>query len=161
MNTYWLPNSGTTESFWEHEWNKHGTCINTLAPSCYGETYTPGMEAVDFFTRTVGLFKTLDTYTALANAGITPSAEVTYTNQQIQNALSQVTGSAVVLGCTKGVLNQAWYTYNVRGSLQTGVFVATDPAGSGARGTCPGSGIRYLPKRVGYAAGEEGVDAPE
>lgn len=161
MNTYWLPDAGTTESFWEHEWNKHGTCINTLAPSCYGDAYTPGVEVVDFFTRTVELFKTLDTYTALANAGITPSAEVTYTNQQIQDALTQVTGSAVVLGCTKGALNQAWYSYNVRGSLQTGTFVPTDPAGSGGRGTCPTSGIWYLPKGEDSSAAEEGVDAPE
>jgi ribonuclease T2 len=161
MNTYWLPDTGTSENFWEHEWNKHGTCINTLAPSCYGDAYTPGMEVVDFFTRTVELFKTLDTYTALANAGITPSTEVTYTNQQIQDALTQVTGSAVVLGCTEGALNQAWYSYNVRGSLQTGTFVPTDPAGSGGKGTCPHTGISYLPKGGDAGPAKEGVDATE
>ena len=26
MNTYWLPDAGTAESFWEHEFNKHGSC---------------------------------------------------------------------------------------------------------------------------------------
>ena len=57
MNSYWLPNSGTPESFWEHEWNKHGTCINTLAPSCYGDGYQPGDEVVDFFTKAVDTFK--------------------------------------------------------------------------------------------------------
>lgn len=119
------------------------------------------MEVVDFFTRTVELFKTLDTYTALANAGITPSTEVTYTNRQIQDALTQVTGSAVILGCRKGALNQAWYSYNVRGSLQAGTFVPTDPAGSGGKGTCPRSGIRYLPKGGNYETAEEGVDAPQ
>jgi ribonuclease T2 len=149
MNTYWLPDQGTTEHFWEHEWNKHGTCINTLAPSCYGPAYTPGLEVVDFFARTVELFKTLDTYTALANAGITPSTDVTYSADQIQAALTNVTGSSVVLGCNRGVLNQAWYSYNVRGSLQTGDFVPTEPVGTGGKGTCPGSGIQYLPKGVG------------
>jgi Ribonuclease T2 family len=57
MNTYWLPDRGSAETFWEHEWNKHGTCINTLAPSCYGDSYSPGDEVVDFFSRTVELFK--------------------------------------------------------------------------------------------------------
>jgi len=57
MNTFWLPNSGTPENFWQHEWNKHGTCVNTLAPSCYGEGYNAGDEVVDFFTRAVALFK--------------------------------------------------------------------------------------------------------
>ena len=119
------------------------------------------MEVVDFFTRTVELFKTLDTYTALSNAGITPSTEVTYTSQEIQDALTKVTGHAVVLGCTKRALNQAWYSYNVRGSLQTGEFVPADPAGSGGKGTCPDRGIKYLPKGGDYGTAEEGVDAPE
>jgi ribonuclease T2 len=57
MNSYWLPDSGTPESFWEHEWNKHGTCINTLAPSCYGDGYQPGDEVVDFFNKAVETFK--------------------------------------------------------------------------------------------------------
>jgi ribonuclease T2 len=25
MQNYWVSNSGTAESFWEHEWGKHGT----------------------------------------------------------------------------------------------------------------------------------------
>jgi ribonuclease I len=57
MNSYWLPNSGTAESFWEHEWNKHGTCINTLAPGCYGDDYQVGDEVVDFFNKAVETFK--------------------------------------------------------------------------------------------------------
>ena len=57
MNTYWLPDRGTLEHFWEHEWNKHGTCVNTLAPSCYGEGYQAGDEVIDFFNRAVEVFK--------------------------------------------------------------------------------------------------------
>lgn len=149
MSTYWLPNSGTAEHFWQHEWNKHGTCINTLAPSCYGPTYTPGsaIEVVDFFTRTVELFKSLDTYSALAEAGITPSTEKTYTRDEIQEALKKVTGQEVVLGCYRGQLNQAWYYYNVRGNVQSGTFVPTAPSVSG-KGSCPVRGVRYLPKRA-------------
>jgi len=144
MNTYWLPDQGTAEHFWEHEWNKHGTCINTLSPSCYGDDYSAGIEVVDFFTRTVELFKTLDTYTALTNAGIYPSYDTTYSQNDIQDALTAVTGSSVVIGCEHGALNQAWYSYNVKGSVQTGEFIPTDPAGSG-KGTCPRR-IKYLPK---------------
>lgn len=136
MEKYWLPNSGTNEHFWEHEWNKHGTCINTLAPSCYTSSYNNGVEVVDFFARAVEVYKGLDTYKALEAAGITPSTSKTYTSAEIQEALTKVTGSAVVLGCSSGKLNQAWYSFNVRGSLQTGSFVATAPAGKGGRGTC-------------------------
>lgn len=62
MNTYWLSNSEGPESFWEHEWSKHGTCISTIEPSCYSN-YQVGEEAVAFFQVVVDLFKSLDTYT--------------------------------------------------------------------------------------------------
>ena len=88
----------------------------------------------------------LDTYTALSNAGIVPSSSATYAKSDIQSALSAITGSEVVLGCTGGKLNQAWYSFNVKGSLQSGEFVHTEPAGKGGRGTCPEVGIKYLPK---------------
>lgn len=147
MNTYWLPNRGSPDSFWEHEWNKHGTCVNTLAPSCYGSSYAVGDEVVDFFTRAVGLFQQLDTYAALAKAGILPSTRKTYTAAQIQDAISAVTGREVYLGCNRGRLNEVWYSFNVKGSLQGGEFVATEPVGKSFKNSrCPSRGIRYLPK---------------
>jgi hypothetical protein len=60
MEKYWLPNSGTLEHFWQHEFNKHATCINTLAPSCYGEAYKQGDEVVDFFAKATEVFKVCD-----------------------------------------------------------------------------------------------------
>ena len=143
MNTYWQPNSGSSESFWEHEWNKHGTCINKLAPSCYGADYQAGQEVVDFFTKTVATFQNLDTYTALANAGITPDDTATYTRAEIQNALTAVTGSPVTIDCTSGNLNQVYYAFNIQGSLQSGTLQPI----AAAKGTCPSSGIRYNPKQ--------------
>ncbi len=168
MLKYWLPNRGTPENFWLHEWNKHGTCVNTLSPSCYagtstsssafaaggsggadlkarGDGYKPGLEVVEYFQRAVSLFEELDTYQALAEANIYPSYTRRYSAQQLQQALRSVTGHDVVLGCSRGSFNQAWYTFNVRGGLQTGEFVPAEPAGGG-RGTCPRMGIRYWPK---------------
>jgi ribonuclease T2 len=62
MNTYWVDLDGNDESFWEHEWGKHGTCISTLKPSCY-TGYTAQEEVPDYFQKTVDLFKSLDSYT--------------------------------------------------------------------------------------------------
>lgn len=62
MNIYWKNDDGTDESFWEHEWDKHGTCIGTLEPSCYTD-YVATQEVADFFQKTVDLFQTLDSYT--------------------------------------------------------------------------------------------------
>ena len=61
MKQFWKDQGGQDESFWEHEWNKHGTCYSTLSPKCYSQ-YTPNEEVVDFFTQTTNLFKTLPTY---------------------------------------------------------------------------------------------------
>ncbi|CAD6505338.1 BgTH12-00829 [Blumeria graminis f. sp. triticale] len=148
MSTYWLPNRGTAENFWQREYNKHGTCINTLMPSCYGADYAPGDEVIDFFEKAVGLFRRLDTYQALAAAGITPSFVQTYTAAEIEKALTEVTGSSVVLGCWHGQLSQAWYSFNVKGSLQTGQFVPSRTVGKYWRGNCPVAGIKYLPKKL-------------
>lgn len=65
MNIYWKDYQGNDESFWEHEWGKHGTCISTLSPNCY-TNYAPQEEVVAYFQKTVDLFKTLDSYSVHA-----------------------------------------------------------------------------------------------
>ncbi|KAI9844320.1 MAG: Ribonuclease T2 precursor (RNase T2) [Thelocarpon superellum] len=143
MNTYWKDVNGNDESFWEHEWGKHGTCISTLDTGCYTD-YAPHEELLDFLNTTVTLFQHLDTYQTLANAGIVPSTTATYTLAEIQDAISSVRGYAVTLGCQRGQLNEVWYHFNVMGSVQTGTFLPTSPDGS--KSTCPSTGIKYLPK---------------
>lgn len=144
MSENWKSNSGSDESFWEHEWNKHGTCISTLEPHCYTQ-HKPTEEVVQYFNRTVGLHQSLPSYQWLADAGITPSVSATYTEAQIQAALgAHRDGVTVYLGCTGGdELDEIWYFFNVRGSAQTGTFV---PADALADSQCPRTGIRYLPK---------------
>ncbi|KAH8588132.1 ribonuclease T2-like protein [Bisporella sp. PMI_857] len=143
MNTYWKDYQGNDESFWEHEWDKHGTCISTLEPSCYNG-YTGQEEVVDYFGIAVELFKGLDSYATLANAGIIPSTTVTYTFAEIQAALTLAHGFPVTISCTSGALDQIWYHYNVLGSVQTGEFVPTSPDGS--KSGCPDTGVKYIPK---------------
>jgi ribonuclease T2 len=147
MSTYWKDYQGDDESFWYHEWAKHGTCISTLEPSCYTD-HKATEEVVDYFRKAVDLFKGLPSYEWLKAAGIEPSTTKTYTFSQIQAALAvNRPGVEVTLGCKSGVFNEIWYHYDVRGSLQTGEFVASDP--DGTKSTCPQTGIKYLPKGGG------------
>ncbi|KAH8668113.1 ribonuclease-like protein T2 [Tricladium varicosporioides] len=146
MNTYWVDINGNDESFWEHEWAKHGTCVSTLAPSCY-TSYTPTQEVPDYFQKTVDLFKSLDSYSALSKAGIVPSTTATYTSAQIQAALKSAFGVTAMIQCASGALDEIWgvqYSYYVQGSLQTGTFVPTNPVGGTS--SCASTGIKYLPK---------------
>lgn len=139
MSKYWKDYKGDDESFWEHEWSKHGTCVSTLEPSCY-ENYDPTEEAADYFDTTVELFKALPTYEWLADADILPSESKTYRLDAVQAALQEQHGAEVTLGCKGQRLNEVWYHYNVKGSLQEGEFVAAEP--DGTKGSCP-QDVRY------------------
>lgn len=145
MKTYWTSNVDSEENFWKHEWDKHGTCISTLDPDCYTD-YKPTEEVPDYFSKAVDLFKSLPTYDWLKAAGIPPSESQTYSLSEIQSALSAKHGASVYLGCTDdGSLDEVWYFFNVRGSLQTGEFVSTEAVG--ATSSCPDTGVKYAPKK--------------
>ncbi|GAA5879383.1 hypothetical protein JCM1840_006029 [Sporobolomyces johnsonii] len=145
MNVYWKDYQGDDNSFWAHEWGKHGTCISTLNTTCYGSTYTPYEEVVDYFGRAVSLFKTLPTYTWLADAGILPSTSQTYTLAQLQSVAVQNFGYEAIWGCTdNNELDEVWYGYTTRGPIKGGKFEAAAP--DGAKSSCPDTGIKYLPK---------------
>ncbi|CAP72981.1 uncharacterized protein PODANS_2_4050 [Podospora anserina S mat+] len=150
MDRYWLASSGPNSRLWEHEFNKHGTCINTLAPACYGDSHKPGLEVVDYFQRAAALFRTLDTYHALQTAGIVPHPRKHYPLADVQAALEKYSGGKVVLRCggRRDVLHEAWYVYFIRGSLQTGDFIPAQDRGGKEEdaGNCA-PWIKYLPKR--------------
>jgi ribonuclease T2 len=112
MQKYWKDYQGDDESFWEHEWSKHGTCISTLDPDCYPD-YQPTQEVPDFFNKTVSLFQSLPSYQFLSDAGIVPSTSQTYSSADIQAALSKGhDGMEVYLGCKSSALNEIWYFFN-------------------------------------------------
>lgn len=152
MDRYWVADRGSNANLWMHEYNKHAQCINTLAPSCYGEGYAPGREVVDYFTRATGLFRTLDTYTALSLAGIVPHPRTHYPIEDVRAILEQFSGGRVVLRCggagrRRDELHEAWYYFFVQGSLQRGEFVpAHDYGAHGDLNNCA-PWVKYLPKR--------------
>ncbi|KAK9454486.1 ribonuclease T2-like protein [Dipodascopsis uninucleata] len=147
MHQIWKSSNGNDDHLWTHEWNKHGTCISTLEPKCYGSYDNSSQAIVEYFSRAVQLNSELDTFEALASAGISPNWERSWSKIQILEALGEslADGHNVTLGCTRGnVLNEVWYHFNVQGRTQDGEFIPTDP--DGFKGSCPETGIKYLPK---------------
>ena len=129
MSVYWKDDGGNDESFWEHEWGKHGTCISTFDTTCYID-YVPTQEVVDFFQKTLQLFSVLDTYTFLKDAGIVPSATETYTYAEIRKALVQdrhVNATIECSGANSTELDEVYYYYNVYGSAQDGTYIPAQP----------------------------------
>ncbi|ROT39894.1 ribonuclease Trv [Sodiomyces alkalinus F11] len=156
MHRYWVAASGSNEHLWTHEYNKHASCINTLTSSCYGGDYRPGMEAVEYFTRAFHLFRNLDTYMALAWAGIVPTHESTYELAVVQKALEKYSGGSVVLKCSgheRSVMHEAWYAFFVQGNLQSGRFIPARGYGEhGDVGNCADQ-VWYLPKKCRWPGG--------
>ncbi|GLB35849.1 putative RNase T2 family protein [Lyophyllum shimeji] len=141
MQTYWVDINGQNEQFWAHEWAAHGTCMSTLRTTCLPSGSAQGAEAVAFFQTVVRLFKTLPTYTWLANAGILPSSTATYTLSALTSALTSASGGFTpALDCQSGSLNAISWYFNLKGSVIDGVFV---PISAPKAGTCPSSGIKY------------------
>ncbi|KAF8608201.1 ribonuclease T2 [Ceratobasidium sp. AG-I] len=143
MHTYWKPDRGSDEDFWQHEWFKHGTCLSTLKPACISSPIE-GQDAIYYFTRVVNLFKNLTTYNFLEEAGIHPSSTKTYTLDQITTAVKHKWGFTPALNCTGKSLNQISYYYNLKGSIIDGELVAIDAPKAG---NCHSTGLRYPPKR--------------
>ncbi|KZT19937.1 ribonuclease T2, partial [Neolentinus lepideus HHB14362 ss-1] len=150
MNTYWVSDDDAPEEFWAHEWKTHGTCVSTLEPACFKE-YTEAQEVVPYFATVVGLFKQLDTYGALAAAGITPSEDQTYALEDMQSAVEKATGFVPDFTCRDGALTTVMYYLNAQGPLQEGQFVQSRASRSGG---CPEEGVGYPVKRVGGGEGD-------
>ena len=129
MAVYWKDYQGQDESFWEHEWGKHGTCISTFDTACYTD-YVPTQEVVDYFEKTLQLFSVLDTYKFLKDAGIVPSTTKTYTYAEIRKALVRDRHVNATIECTgknNTELDEVYYYYNVYGSAQDGTYIPAQP----------------------------------
>ncbi|OJD27856.1 hypothetical protein ACJ73_00738 [Blastomyces percursus] len=111
--------------------------------ACYSQ-YSDQEEVADYFQVAVDLFKQVDTYQALKDAGPVPDSSMAYDLSEIQDAISAEHSQEVTLKWERGKLKEVWYFWNVRGNVQTGEWVSTSPAGSGS--SCPRAGITYLPK---------------
>ncbi|KAF8640509.1 hypothetical protein AX17_000171 [Amanita inopinata Kibby_2008] len=122
MQTYWVDINGNDETFWEHEWNTHGTCMSTLEPSCLPTGSPTGAEAVAFFQTVVRLFQSYNIYGGLSAAGITPSATATHSLSTLQSALKSAFGVTPAFYCSSGSLNQIYVYFHLQGSVIDGAF---------------------------------------
>ncbi|PVH18446.1 uncharacterized protein CXQ87_001373 [Candidozyma duobushaemuli] len=154
MEKVWKNFNGDDESLWIHEFNKHATCIKTIRPKCYSD-YQTDENVYDFFKISVGLYEKYPTFDFLAQAGIHPSLDATYTKQQIADALnSQFSDKTVYFKCNKyNALQEIWYFHHLKGSLLSEEFIPIDAL---TRSSCPENGIKFLPKASKGPSGRRG-----
>ncbi|CDH53821.1 ribonuclease t2 [Lichtheimia corymbifera JMRC:FSU:9682] len=137
MNTYWPSNKGDNSEFWTHEWNKHGTCVTTLDPECYGDSYQKNDDVVDYFHQALDLRSKYDLHAILSKASITPGGS--YSVSDIEDAIKESTGAAPKVTCSGGDIEEIWLYFHVKGKDG---YVPTD---SVDKSTCSGS-VNY-PKK--------------
>ncbi|KAF8760135.1 Ribonuclease T2 family [Rhizoctonia solani] len=145
INQYWLNNNGTNEEFWEHEYNKHGTCISTLEPQCFKKSSKNQFpELVTRIGQLTPYIKDLPTYKWLKAKGIV-RALLPHTPSLKSNRLLPLKPGLFPLSADKqGYLSEMWYHYVVQGSVGTGKFIHSAP--DGPKSSCPETGIKYVPK---------------
>ncbi|CAN6602711.1 ribonuclease T2-like [Trichomonascus vanleenenianus] len=154
MGEVWKNLGGNDVELWLHEFNKHGTCMYTLNPSCYGEGASKYQYASDFYDAAVTLFRELPTYEWLKEAGIEPSTDKRWTVKQFQDVLSAKFGKSVGILCDRhNAINQIFYYYNLKGSVASGDFVPREALSGSSN--CK-DGFKYLPKGSGGGGGGGG-----
>ncbi|KAK9474321.1 ribonuclease T2-like protein [Dipodascopsis tothii] len=132
-------------NLWVHEWNKHGTCMSTMRPQCYGDNPKANEIAlIEYYAKAIQVFYSLPTYHVLAERGIVPSYTKKYRRDDVAEAFRNFTGGHdVTLGCHQGEFTEVWYHFNVMGSAQHGKYLFADADGD--KSTCP-EYISYRPK---------------
>ncbi|KAJ1649178.1 hypothetical protein IWQ61_009652 [Dispira simplex] len=112
MTEYWPSNRNDNNYFWSHEWNKHGTCVSTLEPRCYGDMYKPRQEIAEYFGQIRNLYNTFDLYEVLRKYNIVPGAS--YPRINMVNAVYKELGLQPRFYCKRGRLQEVrvWYYVN-------------------------------------------------
>lgn len=88
MNTDWPSLNGNSQSFWSHEWSKHGTCASDVFST-----------QLEYFSGALQARQKYDIVAALAKASIQPSNSVGFTMQQFKDALTTAYGAAGMVQC--------------------------------------------------------------
>ncbi|KAI9328632.1 ribonuclease T2-like protein [Obelidium mucronatum] len=105
---YWISYKGTDmasyDSFWVHEWGKHGTCYSPADSKCVGATGAADLEK--YFGDALKTRNTYDLYAPLYNAGVIPNGN-SYDKTQFKNAiLAAFPGTNIGLACTGSYVNE-------------------------------------------------------
>ncbi|KAG0339362.1 ribonuclease T2-like [Podila horticola] len=152
MNTFWPTSKGAIDpvthraspnSFWSHEWTKHGTCVSTLERDCLVE-YIDDQDVFGYFSKTLELHAKYDLHAALAAKDILPGS--TPNAADMHAAIVEAFKVDAQINCRSGALTEIFLNFQVR-NVDEYVLIAPRNAG-----TCKGH-ILYPVKEIAEPSG--------
>ena len=108
LRTYWpnLEADTAEDSFWKHEWLKHGTCAQSLA-ALSGE--------YNYFDVALHIRNSkYNLYQALSDKGISPSTTKHSSHADVVEALKETYGKSVEVWCTYNKVSKLHYLSEIR-----------------------------------------------
>ncbi|KAF9977846.1 Ribonuclease T2 precursor (RNase T2) [Mortierella antarctica] len=142
MEDFWSSSKGNNNCFWSHEWNKHGTCISNLDPSCTSNP-VKGKDIYSYFSKGLELRAKYDLFKALAEERIFPSQTRRFSTKNIRNAIKAKFDVDPGLYCQNGNLQEVWLYFKVKNGDQ--YVPVQPPTHRGLMGNCRKM-LSYPPK---------------
>lgn len=104
MDKYWPSYQAPDETFWAHEYEKHGTCASAI----------PQLDTqFNFFKTTLSLIQQYNAIPMLKQGGgIKPSDSNHVTTPDAEAAIRNVFGGTPAFTCTSGKLNSVYLCFN-------------------------------------------------
>jgi len=90
LNGVWLSTTGDNIAFWQHEWEKHGTCSN--------------LDMQSYFSRSINLQTQYNIGNILINSGVVPGRSSRYTKPTVTQAIKSSLGKVPVIRCVNSAL---------------------------------------------------------
>ncbi|KAJ3029089.1 ribonuclease T2-like [Rhizophlyctis rosea] len=148
MKKVWMGANGDYNWMWSHEFTKHGTCMSTLNPECYGKTFKSYFPILDYFKAAMSLYPRYNLFDILKKGGVVPSSTKTYTIQQFQEAIVRGIGYEASITCAKGddgrsYLTEIWISTTARPNFK---FDTQKPVPSAYVASCNVTAIVYKPQ---------------
>ena len=103
LKKYWPSYDAADNTFWAHEYEKHGTCAASI----------PQLNTqFKFFQQTLALTKQYNAIPMLAQSNIKPSDTKTVATSAAQNAIKAAFGGVPAFTCKSGNLDSVYLCFN-------------------------------------------------